>query len=262
MIPHVIVRSALTPLMAQPTLRAEQVSQIVLGETAAVLERAGEWRRVRLASDGYEGWTHRGFSEEVGEQEAEQWQTQAIGWSMGAVVRVGGHLVRLPLRARLALKDGGVQLPDGRMGEVVEGSVPDSATVVAAARAKAPERWAMEHFAGAPYQWGGVTPWGVDCSGLVQTTFSARGLQLPRDSAAQVSCGTPVPLDAARPGDLLFFQGEESRNITHVAFAGEGDTLVHSTVACGGVLVEPWLSGTRTASLRERLVSVRRLEGR
>lgn len=262
MIPHAIVRSALTPLMAEPTLRAEQVSQLVLGETAVVLEREGEWRRVRLTSDGYEGWIHRGYFEEVEEQEAEQWQADAMGWSMGAVVRVGDHQLRVPLRARLALDAGAVRLPDGRRGTVVEGSVPDATTAAAAARAKAPERWALEHFAGTPYQWGGVTPWGVDCSGLVQTTFSARGLQLPRDSSDQMKCGTAVPLDATRPGDLLFFRGEESGNITHVAFAGEGDTLVHSTVARGGVLAEPWLPGTRGASLRERLVAVRRLEGR
>jgi hypothetical protein len=47
-----------------------------------------------------------------------------------------------------------------------------------------------------------------------------------------------------------------------VAFAGEADTLVHSTLSCGGVVVEPWLPGSRAASLRERLVAVRRLEDR
>jgi hypothetical protein len=47
-----------------------------------------------------------------------------------------------------------------------------------------------------------------------------------------------------------------------VAFAGEADTLVHSSIANGETLVEPWLPGTRAAPLRERLVAVRRLEER
>jgi hypothetical protein len=47
-----------------------------------------------------------------------------------------------------------------------------------------------------------------------------------------------------------------------VAFAGEADTLVHSTLACGGMLVESWLPGTRAGALRQRLVAVRRLEER
>jgi cell wall-associated NlpC family hydrolase len=96
----------------------------------------------------------------------------------------------------------------------------------------------------------------------VQTTFAARGIGLPRDSAQQAGHGASVSLDAIRPGDLLFFRGETGAGITHVAFAGEGNTLVHSTLACGGTLVEPWSPGSRAASLRERLVAVRRLEER
>jgi hypothetical protein len=89
-----------------------------------------------------------------------------------------------------------------------------------------------------------------------------RGVALPRDSAQQVFHGASVALEAIRPGDLLFFSGETTSGITHVAFAGEGDTLIHSTLACGGVLIEPWLPGTRGGTLRPRLVAVRRLEER
>src|SRR5205823_11360540 len=96
--------------------------------------------------------------------------------------------------------------------------------------------WAARRFLGAPYQWGGVTPWGVDCSGLVQTTFAARGLVLPRDSAQQATAGDEVATAALGAGDLLFFRGESGNGITHVAFAAAGETLVHATVACGGVV--------------------------
>ncbi|MEO8088693.1 MAG: C40 family peptidase [Gemmatimonadales bacterium] len=260
--PAAIARSVIAPVLAEPRVRAEQVTQLVLGETASIVERTGEWRRVCTHFDGYNGWVNTGYLSEVEDQEAENWRSRASAWSEGAVVRIGGAHLRLPLRARVVVEHEVVVLPDGRRGRITEGSVRESREVTAAAMAKAPERWAFEHFIGSPYQWGGVTPWGVDCSGLVQTTFAARGVVLPRDSAQQVIHGVAVSIESVQPGDLLFFSGETGSGITHVAFAGDADTLIHSTLACGGTLAEPWLPGTRAAALRRRLVAVRRLEQR
>jgi hypothetical protein len=248
-------------MLAEPSLRAEQVNQMVSGETAVLLEASGEWRRVRADLDAYEGWVHAGYLHHLDDAAADRWR-EADGWSQGAAIRCGDQTVRVPLRGRVAVEGETVRLADGRRGRLLEGAIARRGDAVAAARGKAPERWALQHFAGASYQWGGVTPHGVDCSGLVQTTFQARGLFLPRDSSQQIERGAPVPPDEIRPGDLLFFHGDASRRITHVAFAGEADSLVHSTVACGGVLSEPWLPGTRAGPLRERLVAVRRMEER
>jgi cell wall-associated NlpC family hydrolase len=258
----VIARAAIAPVFAGPTLRAEQVSQLVLGETATVVEASADWRRVRTDLDAYTGWVHAGYCAEVDEPTVEAWRREATGWSLGAVVRLGEARIRVPLRARVVLEQESVRLPDGRRGRVTEVDLARAAEAVPAARAKAPERWALEYFAGSPYEWGGVTPCGVDCSGVVQTTFLARGITLPRDSSQQAECGAPVSPDNVRPGDLLFFRGEAGVQVTHVAFAGEADTLVHSTIAVGGMVQEPWLPGSRAASLRERLVAVRRLEER
>ncbi len=231
----------------------------MLGETAAVLEQSNEWRRVRPRLDGYEGWVHRGYLIEGDPAGVEAWEHEAAGWSMGAALEVGDASLRLPLRARVVAEGDVVRLPDGRSGRLLRGAVPAAAEVRTAACVEPPERWAVEHFAGAPYLWGGVTPWGVDCSGLVQTTFAARGISLPRDAAQQAGCGAPIAPDAIRPGDLLFFRGDDPNRVTHVAFAAAGDSLVHSTIACGGVVTESWLPESRAAGLRERLVGVRRV---
>ena len=84
----------------------------------------------------------------------------------------------------------------------------------------------------------------------------------PGTRSLQSRLGAAVEPDAVQAGDLLFFRGETGSAITHVAFAGDASTLIHSTVACGGVLSESWLPGTRAAILRERLEVIRRLEDR
>ena len=260
----IIGRAAVTPVLVQPTLRAEQVTQLVLGETARVLDADGEWRRVALHFDDYEGWVHAGYVLEASDAEAEAWRREASAWSNGAIARLRGSDLGLPLRARLVITDGdrALRLPDGRAGVVVSGTVMYLSQAIPAALGLPAELWALERFAGAPYLWGGVTPWGVDCSGLVQTTFAARGVVLPRDAAQQAACGAAVPLHELQPGDLLFYRSERGDTISHVAFAGEDDTLIHSTVACGGVIAEPRLSGPRGQALHRRLVSVRRMEAR
>ncbi|MEZ0333826.1 MAG: SH3 domain-containing protein, partial [Gemmatimonadales bacterium] len=169
---RIIARSAIVPLYVQPSLRSEQVSQLVLGETGRIDERAGEWRRIRVELDGYRGWVHEGYCIETEDEVADRWRQEAGAWSLGATIRIDGRRVALPLRARVAMASAGVLLPDGRSGVLLEGEVTPAPEVASAARAQPTERWALARFEGAPYQWGGVTPWGVDCSGLVQTAFA------------------------------------------------------------------------------------------
>jgi cell wall-associated NlpC family hydrolase len=60
---------------------------------------------------------------------------------------------------------------------------------------------------GAPYRWGGASPSGFDCSGLVMWVYGRLGLSLPHNAAALYSVGRPVTRSKLRPGDLLFFSG-------------------------------------------------------
>ncbi len=256
----VIGQAAITPVLAAASVRAEQVTQLVMGETAVVRERTGDWIRITTAADAYDGWVHRGYVRMVPAADAETWRAEARVWWEGGVLVTDDGTVTVPLRARLRLAGEAVRLPDGRTAHPGALEPRTSDAVALDARRTAPAWWALERFRGAPYLWGGLTPWGVDCSGLVQTTHLARGTVLPRDASRQIEVGAAVALDAIQPGDLLFFHGEGSAVITHVAFAADGDSIVHSTIACGGVVHEPFTAGTRAGdALRPRLVAARRL---
>ena len=79
---------------------------------------------------------------------------------------------------------------------------------------------------GAPYRWGGATPEGFDCSGLVQYAYSNAGLHLPRTAAAQMDASAPLTLEKAEAGDLLFFR--DGSRTSHVAiYLGQG-RFVHA----------------------------------
>jgi cell wall-associated NlpC family hydrolase len=64
---------------------------------------------------------------------------------------------------------------------------------------------AMRKFYGAPYRYGGTTPAGVDCSGLVLAVYQPLGIAVPRTAADQFTAGQPVPLNRLRFGDVVFF---------------------------------------------------------
>ncbi|HEY2643235.1 MAG TPA: C40 family peptidase [Galbitalea sp.] len=64
-----------------------------------------------------------------------------------------------------------------------------------------------ERYRGVPYVFGGASPAGFDCSGLVMFVFAHFGVNLPHSAAAQGRIGTRIPTAAARPGDVVVMNG-------------------------------------------------------
>ncbi len=76
---------------------------------------------------------------------------------------------------------------------------------------------------GVPYVYGGASPDGFDCSGLVMWVYGRLGITLPHNAAALFSVGRPVSLQHLRPGDLVFFPG-----LGHVGiYVGDG-RMIHA----------------------------------
>jgi len=108
---------------------------------------------------------------------------------------------------------------------------------------------------GKPYRYGGQTPLGFDCSGLVNYVFrEALGRSVPRTSKALFDYTKPIPLGYERPADLLFFR-VNGATISHVGiYLGKGK-FIHAAVTDKKVRV----SNGNKKYWRQRFAGVRRI---
>jgi gamma-D-glutamyl-L-lysine dipeptidyl-peptidase len=248
-----IVRAPVAPMHAEPRISSAMISQQLAGHRVDALAEDGEWTRVRGADD-YEGWIHGGFLSKAPATTARQSRrTTRISLGCSTRTAAGGSRV-LPLRAFLA--------PDETIisGEMIESTrraarFPlEPGAIVGSAE---------QYFAGTSYLWGGVTPWGADCSGLVQTVFALHGKQLPRDASMQALVGSDAGTDVAalETADLLFFSDRDDKRVTHVGVAAGDKRMVHLALGRGGYSVER-LTDRRdayVALLRKRFLFARRV---
>jgi cell wall-associated NlpC family hydrolase len=80
---------------------------------------------------------------------------------------------------------------------------------------------------GKPYRYGGYSPQGVDCSGLVHYSYARAGGQLPRNTNGLWARSRTISMSELRPGDLLFFDQEGKKN-SHVGIYLGNRRFVHS----------------------------------
>lgn len=90
-----------------------------------------------------------------------------------------------------------------------------------------------KQFVGNPYVWGGTSLTdGADCSGFVQSVYCEFGISLPRTSREQAVAGEQIPLEDARPGDLIFYA--EDGVVYHVViYTGAGQSVQAMSTAAG-----------------------------
>jgi len=241
---HVTAIAAIAPMLCEPDVRTTQVSQLLHGHIASVVERKGLWLHI-TGADGYSGWVHQGYVVTVPEPVPPLEET---GWndprplSLGCTVRDEHNATRkLPLGALITAgqeRVGGLAMPlDERRH-----SFPSLADSITAS--------AMTFFEGTSYEWGGVTPWGCDCSGLVSSSFHLHGVRVPRDAWMQATTGSPVQsMKELQPADLLFFSDEPDGKITHVAISLGGTRVVHLALGRGGHAVDDLASGDEYTTL-------------
>jgi len=94
-------------------------------------------------------------------------------------------------------------------------------------------------YQGVPYVWGGHSPSGFDCSGLIYYCALQNGISLPRCADTQYfeGNGYHVDYDQLQPGDLVFFSSDSSYDIEHVGIYIGGNQFVHASSGAGYVTI-------------------------
>ncbi len=225
---------------------AVAVSELLWGEVFDVFEVTGDWAFGRSVADRYVGWAAFAALGETGAKPP-QMITARLAPVFSAPDIKAAVIAELPFGAQVA------GVPGDRFMALSGGGfihnrhlAPLPADPISIARL----------FTGAPYLWGGRTPLGVDCSGLIQASLTAIGIVTPRDSDQQLAAlGGAVAFNDRAAGDLVFFPG-------HVGILATRDRLFHANAHWMAVVEEPLadvIARLHTAGVEAPVAGVRRL---
>ena len=220
---YAICHVPVVPLRSQPTDSSEMVSHILFGECFEILERNGNWVKVKLSNDGYEGWIDYKSMLEIDK-------------AIHTAYLKSKPILTSELFAKISHSKGDFYVPMGsklplfhdktfKIGEelysydgVTSPRKFDETTLIQVALS----------FLKAPYLWGGKTIFGIDCSGFTQIVMAQFGVSLFRDAYQQATQGILVSFVLeAQTGDLAFFENADGK-IIHVGLILPDSQIVHA----------------------------------
>jgi cell wall-associated NlpC family hydrolase len=214
-------------------------TQLLLGDDVIVVGVKGAWANVRIPDQphpadarGYPGWVPL-VQLTFDPPAAAPQQATVIARTAWLDDRSDDHHVmevsmgtRLPVQA-VTSSTVDVTTPDGAALRFAAADVSVTAPGAPALAPSADDVVRVAHlYDGLAYLWGGLSGFGVDCSGLTYIAYRMHGVTIPRDARAQAAAGSPVDRDALRPGDIVFFA--TNGTVHHNGMFVAPNTMLHA----------------------------------
>ena len=222
-----ICRLGVVPVRAEATDKSEQITQLLFGDHYEIIDNVPDkkWLCIRIHFDQYEGWIdskqHTPISDEYYEQINNS--DYKISLDIFSSILHNKHRINVLLGSVLPISTSELFQIEEQLAYNGE-----SKSLSQKRDFEYLKQIAMMYL-NAPYQWGGKTPFGIDCSGFIQQVFRICGYQLRRDASQQAKQGKEViDLKDAQSGDLAFFENEKNK-VTHVGIILEDHHIIHAS---------------------------------
>lgn len=227
------ISKPVAPLQSAPSHNATCVSEALYGERATALEAHGQWMLVRQQHDGYEGFIHSDGLIRIDEAypAPTHWVALRSTLLFSEPDIKSRVIYRVPFASELTLASiNSSSFSKTHCGFYIR---TDHCLPLGTAHPLKPIELARSYFLGAPYLWGGRSPEGADCSGLIQLLARSQGIRIPRDSGDQEKANNhTITEDQLRPNDIVYWPGHTGLLLDH-------QTLLHATAHSLSCVEEP-----------------------
>lgn len=226
MLKYAIITIACLPLRIEPSEKSEMETQVLFGELVEIIESVGNWTKVKILADEYEGWVDNKNFIYIDEKNIQPYiQTKTVLTSiLGVALNPNNEKIILPGGAILHNYDplNNTFIINKKIFHLLETNstcTPEAENIVNLAK----------QYLNCPYLWGGKTALGIDCSGLTQVIYKMVGIQLPRNASQQAEVGKLISfIEEAKAGDLMFFDNAEGK-IIHVGIYLGNHKIIHAS---------------------------------
>ena len=214
---------SIIPMRSEATDLSEMVNQVLFGEQYKIIESRKKFSKIRLAHDKYEGWICNKQLLEIDKVDYDALISSEKNYTTDVLDIIKSDSFQTIVMGSVLpeIQDSTFRFNNldytfeglSTSGKQEKGMLITNAMM----------------YLNSPYLWGGRTPFGIDCSGLLQMVYRLSGFGLPRDADDQAEIGTTLSfIEESEPGDLAFFDNTEGK-IVHVGIILENNHVLHAS---------------------------------